>query len=215
MKLLSRHGHFVSPFQAPLCFDVSRPRCQSAPTSPRDPSTPAPIPLDRFLAAAVALATRCKLKRKPRSRSTAVDEPLTILIRDGSSALWRWELERLTTSEASDGDLLQPMACRRASRRTLARMGLRYQALRTKAGNITYARLAQASPQGFTATPDLCCRPANSYSLFRFFSKLIQVATLSSHWDQLRRGLPLDRKSGESTSGLQLAPFGPSNRLQL
>jgi hypothetical protein len=150
-----------------------------------DRSALAPISLARF-ASRVALATRCKLGKSGEMREFA---DLNTLI-DHAHSLWRWELERLTGSGASDSNLIrrwtasEPIAARL---RGWAGVAKRYGAARAIAEIPNWIGLAR------TGSPRRLIYGAASELLFALPSLLKDDAThgSNSRWDDLRRGLPI------------------------
>ena len=149
-------------------------------------STGAPIRLRRF-SRMVAFATRYKLGEFDTETQEFAD--LATLI-DAAHSLWRWELERLTAPCASDIDLqrrwigAEPIAARiRGWAAVVERSGI----VRAIARTPDWIRMARkGSPRR------LICAAASE--LIFALPRLLEedaVPGVDSHWDELRRGLPV------------------------
>ncbi|MGC1809669.1 MAG: hypothetical protein WA721_06975 [Candidatus Binataceae bacterium] len=150
-----------------------------------EPSNTAPIPLPRF-AKTVLEATRCKLSEFIEMREFA---DLDTLIDDAHS-LWRWELECLTGTSASDTDLLdrwivaEPIPARM---RGWAGVAMRSGAARAIVRMPKWIAIARKG------SPRRLIYAAASELLFALPGLLEEDAMHggNSRWDKLRNGLPI------------------------
>ena len=151
------------------------------------PSASAPISMNRF-AATVALATRRKLGE---SADIAAREfaDLDTLIEDAHS-LWRWELERLTGYTANDTDLMrrwittEPVAARMRGWAAVAKRSGTARAIARMPNWIALARKGSPRRLIYAAASELL------FALPRFLQDG-SIRGLNTHWDELRRGLPI------------------------
>ena len=150
-------------------------------------STPAPIPLDRF-ASAVSLATRCKLS-DDQGLEVRLSTNLTTLIGD-ARALWHWELERLTASEACDGYLLHRWL---AAEPVAARLRGWAAAIKRYGPKRAITRMPRWLGLARRGSPRRLIYAASSELLFAvpFLLEIDSGHHINSHWDELRCRLPI------------------------
>ena len=152
-----------------------------------EPSAIAPIPLPRF-AKSVALATRCKLGESANQEMRKFSDLDTLI--DDAHSIWRWELERLTGSNASDNDLLrrwlvsEPVSARLRGWAGVARRSGAGRATTMMPKWIDLARKGSPRRLIYAAATELL------FALPRLLDEEA-VPTTDSRWDDLRQGLPI------------------------